>query len=549
MNSETDISVQSQARQDLESDLRLIRDVVAGTRIMRQRGETYLPKYINETQKAYEFRLSLSTMYPGLQKALEASNGHIFADEISVEEQDPKMQEWMGDVDLSGKNVNLFAQELFRDTIEAGISYVIVDLPRPDALIDDETNTARRLSQADVERFGIRPYWRHFKLEDVLGWRTTNVNGREVVSQLRVQVKYTMDDELYEQDEVFQIWVYELDKVSVFQKTDPEDARALTQTSSAGHSFVSNEHGMFVEIPNSPMPNPSGKINIVPFYGGQRLDLLSAKSMYTNIAWMNVSIWQSESQQQNALSFSRFPMLFLKKINAEEDANANSGAGSPTVPVGPNITFYGTDDSSDARWIEAEGKALLVGSADIESRKKDLDAMALQMLSPITLGDMTATQSNINRKNAVAPLEAVANGFIDQFNLLLRITAELGQINPDNAGEVQLNMDLDVPQDIPSFDSVLKLFEVGALTKASLQREAKRRGLLDPDMDLEEEMLTLMSEEPVDELITTGPPIGEDVEPHTHTYMQGDTQTSVTGDHSHGIDANGNILEADNHTH
>lgn len=168
---------QSPAVQKMAEDWSLIDALMGGTKAMRQAGKTYLPQWPAEDNQGYTTRLATATLFPAYSRTVSVLTGKPFSKPLTIGEDVPsRLQTWLEDADLQGRNLHAFAADLCTEALAYGLSGILVDYP--------QTSGVRTV--ADEQKTGVRPYFVHIGHECVLGWKTTRINGSTVLSQLRL---------------------------------------------------------------------------------------------------------------------------------------------------------------------------------------------------------------------------------------------------------------------------------------------------------------------------------------------------------------------------
>src|SRR5574343_479805 len=122
-------------------------------------------KHSRENMQDYEDRCKRAHYFNYCKPLVEFFRNFIFNDPIARTTIPESLQKvsFLDDVSFRGENIDSFMKEVCDDFHIYGTSYVLVDSdPEPENL----------LSQLDVERLGLRPYWVLVKPYEVWNWRT-----------------------------------------------------------------------------------------------------------------------------------------------------------------------------------------------------------------------------------------------------------------------------------------------------------------------------------------------------------------------------------------
>jgi hypothetical protein len=132
--------------------------LLGGTESMRGAGDTYLPRHTEESDTAYNERLSTNTLLNVLQMTLDGWVGKPFNKPVGLNDDMPEqIKALMPDVDLQGHNIDVFARNWFRDGIAKGFSHVLVSFPRAKPKVDGKGQPIARTKADDLAE-NVRPY-------------------------------------------------------------------------------------------------------------------------------------------------------------------------------------------------------------------------------------------------------------------------------------------------------------------------------------------------------------------------------------------------------
>lgn len=134
-----------------------IRDAIAGERRVKERGTDYLPPLDVEYGTSYETYKERAVFVNMVARTVLGLVGTVFRRPIKVENVDKKN---LLNVTLDGLDLNLFAKKLAYEVCSIGRIGVLVDMAAK----------------------GEKPYLTEYIAENILSWRTTNINGREVLT-------------------------------------------------------------------------------------------------------------------------------------------------------------------------------------------------------------------------------------------------------------------------------------------------------------------------------------------------------------------------------
>ncbi len=134
-----------------------IRDAIAGERRVKERATDYLPPLDVEYGTSYETYKERAVFVNMVARTVLGLVGTVFRRPLKVEGvRDKKL---LQNVTLDGLDLNLFAKKLAYEVCSLGRIGVLVDMAAK----------------------GEKPYLTEYIAENILSWRTSTVNGREVL--------------------------------------------------------------------------------------------------------------------------------------------------------------------------------------------------------------------------------------------------------------------------------------------------------------------------------------------------------------------------------
>lgn len=439
----------------------LPRALMGGTTAMRLKGKTYLPQEPGESNEAYENRLSRTTLFNAFRKTVKDMTGKVFARPIVIGDDVPEtIKGYCENIDLTGRHLNIFARDVFEDGMQTGISFIMADMPPGDP------NGTSRLQDKQA---GRRPYLVQVNAENLIGWKSENIGGKETLTQVRILEH-----------------VSEQDPMSVFAEVAVEQVRVLEPGSwkiyrkNAKKEWEIHEGGL----------SSLDFIPIAPVYIN-RSGFMTGSPPLEDLADLNVAHWQSQSDQRNILHVARVPILF--------------GAGfdeSATMVVGANTMARSADPNAKLTYVEHTGAAIGAGQKDLEQLELQMQAMGLQLLMPKP--GQTATGEARDEAKETSTLSMMAQALQDALEQALGFMAQFGGLGEDAGGSLVVNRDYgSVKLDGVELNVLMASTSGGLITHKTYLNELKRRGSLAEDIDVEAEIEALsMSFDDIDDAAT-----------------------------------------------
>jgi hypothetical protein len=429
--------------------------LLGGTEAMRKAGERVLPRFAAESDKQYQARRSVATLYPAYSDTVVKLAGRPFSRDISMEDADknPEFEEWMKNVDRQGRNLDHFMSSRMENAIAYGMSHILVDFPKNDAVTVEEEKAK-----------GIRPYFVAVNCSQLLGWR---VSADGTLRQVRYAETVTEDDGEFGSKDVKQVRVYEETKWAVYRK--------VVNKAGNGEDWVVWEAG----------PNPLGVVPFVTIYGRRTAPLMSRPPMI-ELAFMNVKHYQSQSDQDNILHVARVPLLVASGVDSEFDLVVGS---STLTKLPPNATLM---------YTEHTGSAIGAGKISLDDLKEEMRQAGAQMMV-VRPGPRTATEVSSEDNSNLSDLQRITENAQDSLNTALEYMAKWAKVA--KAPKATLFKEFGVAaQGVDAMTPVLAAVGQGVISKETAFNEMRRRAIIDPTVTWEDEEERMEAE---------GPPVGE----------------------------------------
>jgi len=430
---------------DMRQDWAIVDALMGGTRAMRAAGKKFLPQWPKEESDAYQSRLNASTLLPAFSETVQNMTGRVFADPITLTEDVPDLiKEMAEDFDLQGNNLQVWAQSFFTGGLSHGLFHALVDFPRAQGL----------KTKADEKSAGVRPYAVIIKPGQVLGWRSANKGGQQVLTQFRYMECVEVDDGEFGTKNIVQIRVLVPGAWATYIEVDDGKGQKSWQKNAEGLTSLT-------EIP------------LTTFYT-KRTGFMTATPPLLELANMNIKHWQSQSDQDNILHVARVPMLAV--IGIEEGIDITVGAGSATrLPR-----------DADMKWVEHTGKAIEAGRQSLLDLVDDMRLAGAKLLQKDKQSVKTATQAEEEACQEMSPLQTMAGQFEDALDQVLQFFADWMKLPDGGHAKVKGNFDIDfAPETTMPF--LLNLNKARILSDQSLFEEVQRRGLISDELDWEGE--------------------------------------------------------------
>ncbi len=451
--------------------------IVEGYHAIKAQGDKFLPRFPDEPAEDYENRLNLTKFTNIYRDTLEGLATKPFEEEISIikgegEEIPTAVTEFTENVDGAGNNLTMFSALTFFEGINDAINWIFVDYPTVDS--------TQPMSVAEAKSKNLKPWWSHVLARNVLEVRTMMVGSEELISYIRLFEPSSDTDPADHVREFFRspegVVTWKLWKKNLSAKVKPEE--------------------QFMEVNGGTLSIKV--IPLVPFITGRRDGrTFKFSPVMRDAADLQIDLYQDESALKFIKTLAGYPMLAANGLKPDKGPD-----GKPLkVATGPMRVLYGIPDGAGGhgewKYIEPSANSMEFLQKSIAQTKQDLRELGRQPLTSLS-SQLTNTTTAIAAGKAKSAVSAWALGLKDALENALKITMQYMGNSIEPMVNVYTGFD-DVLDDGKDVEALLKSRENGDLSQETFHFELKRRKILSPEFNHEDEKKRLLNDIPVDD--------------------------------------------------
>ena len=431
---------------------RLLNVLMEGTAAMKRAGEEFLPREPEESQEAYNSRIEKTYLLNAFRRTVNYLSGEIFSRPLILQDDVPQeIKDLTENIDLEGNCLDVFAKRVFEAGLVDGVSAILVD----------HVQAPTNLTIEEEKKQGVRPYWVHIPVGNILGWRIKTVAGKPIITQIRIKESVEIPKGKYGTESVPRIRVINLGSYQVYEDTSGGKEKEWKLVESGETTFTD-------EIP------------LVIFRPGEKITHMTARSPLEDLAYLNLAHYQSNSDQTTILHHARVPLLFGKMI-----------ADDPTkIVIGPRRMIHSNHEDASLVFVEHSGQAIGAGRDDLDDLEQRMALWGLQLLMPKT-GRITATEKALSSSENDCTLKTYALQFKDSLETALGHTAKWLKL--EKGGSVVVNTEFRLLTTADA-DILIKSKMAGILPRRTVLQEFLRRGIISEDSDIDQIHELLMEE-------------------------------------------------------
>lgn len=396
MNERYTVGIYNGQRAEMEHEWKVCRVLRGGTRALREAGTAFTPMTARERKEPerYRERLDQSTLYDVYNETvMRVASLPFERPPVVVGTLDPRLERILTDADRCGTSLSVFMAQVYQDAIDRGVGLFLVDNvpttwlePERGAggqpIIGDDGMPVMRaniMSLAEAEELDARPYFSRIDPDNLVGWRTETIAGREVCTELRVREwAYVPSSESAVGDDLVErIRVYDREYVTLWQRKFGRTEQSVeTRERNAGNSDMTGF--ALIEQPR-PHGFPDGIVPIVPVYT-RKVGFLHARPPFLGLAYLNLKHWNQQSVLDVTLRHNLGAVLFGSGMPKE---------ATETPPkVGEGASLMTDSQTASLQYVEISGASLTVAQAEIAKTEARMQAKAVE---PLMSGQATAT--------------------------------------------------------------------------------------------------------------------------------------------------------------
>jgi len=470
----------------------LISDLLDGTKAMRKGATKWLPKQEAESQTAYENRLDRSFLFEGLGNTIDRLSAKPFKKQVTwapTEGLDPALEAVFKDVDKKGRSVTQFGYDLFRTSLKWGLSHVLVDFNTMKFF--DKNDVPRTATIAEEKSAGARPVWSEISPLNLFFWK---VGEDTKLDEIRYFQSFISSEGDFGDEVVKQIKRWTRTKWELWQESKNADSSSTwVLKESDTHTF--------------------GEIPLVTYYTDQDGDL-TAKPPFLKLAWLNLTHWQSYSDQRSLLNVARAGVLFIKGVTQEQVDNG--------ITIGPRAQFATANHEADMKWVEHSGNSIKVGQDDIMDIENKMTVVGTEPLV-ITSPSVSATGRAIDANDNESAVQAWIRREEEALNKSAEFSARW--LNKKLPKDFSFDIFNDFGVVFSNKEDLTILFNMRAakeISQTTFLTELKRRSVLSENVNIEDEIEAILAEGPALGLIT-----GDDDDPDDDGTNQDDSELEM----------------------
>jgi hypothetical protein len=354
-------------------------DASEGQYKIHEKNTAYLPRLRFEEQNDYETRLKRTPFFNATWRTISGLKGMVFRKPANIVVP-TGAERFINNVDLAGTPLDVFVQGVFERVLKTGRSGILVDYP--------QIENPGGFTRAGAELLGGQPLMAHYTEKAIINWRTTRINGSEVLTLVVLQEEAPMAQNEYSHEVQTVFRVLDLTpqgyRQRLYQRVDNAD----------------NQIGedLYPLMNSQPMRR-------IPFYfaGVDSISAAVSSPPLLDLVDMNLAHYMVTSDYEHACHFSGLPTLFITGHRMEE--------GDRPITLGGTSANCLPDPMAKAFYVETTGDfpALRTNLEDKKSQMAVLGARMLEVQKSSVESSETQKTRQAGEQSQLAAMSQVIN--------------------------------------------------------------------------------------------------------------------------------------------
>ena len=449
--------------EDSYDDWVLLRDVVAGERVIKDGATIYLPKLSGQKGPEYTAYKARGSFFGATCRTVQGLTGTIMRRSPTVEL--PGILEPVKD-NITPEGVSLV--ELIRTCCETVINYgrygLLVDMP-------------------DVAVSGTMPYIAEYGAADILNWHVEVVNGKKMLTMVVLAESFAKVDpaDRFVVEDQGQVRVLELDEygylvVSIYQKE--------------------SEKGEWSRMGGEIYPSIKGKrLDYIPFVflGAMGNTFAVQKPPLLDLANLNIKHWQVSVDYYHGLHWCALPTPWA--------------AGFPVdtkLYIGCSKAWVSQEPNAKAGFLEFTGQGLGAVEKALDKLEYRMAVLGARFLEEGKRAAETSETHRMRGRGETATLNNIAGSVEKGMERALGFMAQWLSVAPEGIS-IELNKDfVSARLGAQDITALLQTYLNSAISLDSFIYNLHQGEILPEDRTVEDEKLLIGAEEGNDEFMGKG---------------------------------------------
>ena len=462
------------------------RDAAAGQDAVHAARVTYLPQLKEQTNEEYNAYLMRAGFYNATGRTISGLIGMLFRKPPTQVVPDA-ITEDLNDVDMCGKPLLMFAQDVAEDCLEVGRVGILVDhsIPPPTSII---------ATVANAKQLGLRPMLQMYEAESIINWRVGRINNRTVLAMVVLQEVYSYPIGEGPPDTIGPF----APKSTEFKAVTETRYRVLDIDTANGNTYrqriFRKDRDNNDQLVETIVPLMNGQpLVLIPFFfvGPDGIDIDCEEPPLLDLVDVNLSHYRTNADYEHGCHFTGLPTPY---ICGYQNPNPEKPAASFYIGSGKAWILPNADAKVD--YLEFTGQGLTSLKENLDRKEGQMAVLGARMLAPEKKTAETATTAAIHRTGENSVLSGIGISVSLALKSVLKIFAEWAQASGD-AIEFEINRDfMPVSIDAPTLVAIVQAWQDNAISFDTMFDLLQRGDMVESEKSADDEQQEIKDNPP-----------------------------------------------------
>ena len=407
----------------------------------------YLPRLTGQTDVEYITYQERAAFFNASARTLDAFTGMIFSKD-PVYKLPTAIEPYANDITLGGDNLREFSEQVVEQQIAVGRVGIMVDYP---------ANAPTNITIAAAEALNIRPFLRHYTAESIINWRTSYINGAQVLTMVVLKETIEVQEDEFTSNEMVQYRVLDLTEQGYRVRVMDENNALKSEA--------------------YPIRNGS-TLSYIPFVilGANSATATVQKPPLLDLVDTNLAHYRNSADYEHGLHFTGLPTPYVAGVQLPEGA---------TLAVGSMSAWIFPDPAASAGYLEFKGDGLQTLREALKDKEQRMAILGARMLAEDKRSSEAFGTVELKSAGERSILASISRSASDAIERCLNWMAEW--VGAPQDAVFNLNTDFGASRMQPQMvTALLAAYQGEAMPLSVLFDNLQRGELIPPTMEFEE---------------------------------------------------------------
>lgn len=435
--------------------------LMGGLPAMQAAGKTYLPQEPRESEEAYKVRLMRSSLFNVFKKTIMSASGQALMSPVVVSNVPEKLQYLEENATGDGRSITEIASDLIEHHLLYGKAHGLVDFPA--------AAKVEGMSYTEFKNAGFKPYVNIVNPQSLVNWDYNVLRGYPELDRINIQEKEIVrhPDSPWVTMQRRQVRVWWKDRVEV---------------------YIYNDESQEYLLDEQVYENTLGYIPLVTGYS-YKTGFLVSEPPLEDLAYMNLTHWQSSSDQRNILHIARVPFILATGFGDNELQG---------MELGVNRMVTTSNAEANMKYVEHTAASVDSGFEDLKQLEYQMKILGADLVMGQSVARQTAAARQIDLAESMSLMQLSLRSTAHMIKQFYVLAGEW--LGVDATGvEVTIGDDLSLPNSpnpVPEMVQLTGLMQDLGFSRDEIVAEIKRRGIIGHTRKYDAETIMRILNEP-----------------------------------------------------